>query len=673
MAPHPRSADSSDLTEWPPGLFRFIHLVGAVAWISFGVAQGRLVPDRWDPIGVRAAMAGLYLGLVVMSWSGRYTWTVLRRASHLVYSVTTFHALALVWMNDGNLIYSLGLVVNNVAIASGLERPRVQLAWGSYSVLGAAAVFLLHPAPDADPAFMILGLLCFHAIFTAIYWRMWRALCATADREALFTATFEGAGDALILLTADARISRANPRAEALLGRLAAELVGRAFAEFVADDALAPTRTGGDTVPMVRADGAPFTAEVLRNPLPNDAGTLVRMIDVTRALRDRAQLQAALRQAEAAVTAKGTFIATMSHEIRTPMTGVLGMLTLLEDGPLNREQRQRVGAATRSAQSLRRILDEILDYSKLESGHLDVHPQPTEPRALMQELADLFAPQLSAKGLTMPVRVGDDVPRAAMLDPVRVRQVLMNLLGNALKFTDQGQVELTLARDGLDRLAWAVRDTGDGIEPAALATIFEPFVQADASNSRSHGGTGLGLAISRELAELMGGELTAESTPGQGSRFVLRLPAPEAEPAVAAPAPVSSAGPQDLSRLKVLVAEDNAVNRHVVAGLLRRLGVKATLVEDGAAAVAAVRADPRWDVILMDIQMPNVDGLEATRTIRAEHAHAHRIVALTASVAQAERDSCLVAGMDGVLAKPIELSELSRVLEEASQAQLQSA
>ena len=369
------------------------------------------------------------------------------------------------------------------------------------------------------------------------------------------------------------------------------------------------------------------------------------------------ELRKALVEARAAVSARTSFLSNMSHEIRTPMNGVLGLSRLLlEDAePSNRELAKTVVS---SAESLLRILDDILDLSKLDAGALLVEPKATRPAEIAEQVVGLMGANASEAGLELRFEISDRVPAWVHLDGHRFRQVLSNLVGNAVKFTRKGSVDIELDyREG--QLHCAVIDTGIGISREAIGTLFNPFQQADASTARRFGGTGLGLAICKRLCEIMGGEISASSVPGQGSTFRFRLPAASlVEP------PAST--PEDsvpLPPLTVLVAEDNAVNRLVVGRMLKNLGVTAKFVEDGEQAVASV-AQSTYDLVLMDRHMPLVDGLEATRRIRSlpNRRAATPVVALTASVMADDRTECLDAGMNAFIPKPIEPKVLELTL-----------
>ena len=371
------------------------------------------------------------------------------------------------------------------------------------------------------------------------------------------------------------------------------------------------------------------------------------------------------QKAEEASRAKSRFLANMSHEIRTPLNGILGMAELLDGSQLPGSERRWVHAMRSSAESLRDLLGDILDLSKIEAGHMRVESLPLDPDALLRDVEALFQPVALAKGVRLVLESESPPGRDVLGDPVRIRQILSNLVSNALKFTLQGEVAI---RSRLGNGLWtiSVEDTGTGIPPEATSRIWLAFSQADESTTRRFGGTGLGLSISRQLARLMGGELRlVRSVPGEGSRFAVELPATLVDRAPAQPAPPATEIPA--AALRILVAEDNAVNQKVVLGFLRRLGYQPKLAIDGREALSAGLESP-WDVILMDVHMPVMDGLEASRSLR-EAGYKGPIWALTASTLPEERDRCREAGMDGFLAKPLSLADLRTALQGVGPAQ----
>jgi signal transduction histidine kinase/DNA-binding response OmpR family regulator len=391
-----------------------------------------------------------------------------------------------------------------------------------------------------------------------------------------------------------------------------------------------------------------------------------------RALRDRGRrqqaladsLEAARAEAESASRAKSVFLANMSHEIRTPFHGMLGMMSLLQDTPLSRQQSNYLATAKESAQHLLTILNDVLDVSKLEAGNLQIAPEPTDLKRLVREVDELMRVQARAKDLLMTVSLAPDVPRWVQADPTRLKQILFNLLSNAVKFSSRGTVGLSVTRQPTGAIAFEVADEGIGMDEATLARLFERFVQADSTTSRRHGGTGLGLEISRSLARLMGGDISVVSAPNAGSRFTVTLPLQACErPAGASsdsgPAPLDTGMPQ----LRVLVAEDHPVNQAYMEAVLEQLGHEAVFAADGVQAVQAMRLQD-FDVVLMDLHMPTMDGFAATREIRAMPAPKSRvpIVALTADAFPETQARARDAGVDHFLAKPAHLPQLRETL-----------
>ncbi|MBV7534827.1 response regulator [Duganella sp. sic0402] len=478
---------------------------------------------------------------------------------------------------------------------------------------------------------------------------------------------------------------------EAMLGRTVSEVFGPAADSWLEDlrAALAGRRlhferdfSGAEGVRHFLVDLIPDVA-----PDGKVKGFYLTSMNIT----DRKNNE---QRAEAASRAKSEFVANMSHEIRTPMNAVLGVAYLLENTPLSQAQKEYVGMIRSSGQVLLGILNDVLDFSKIEAGRMELAPQRFILAEVLEALSNVMLLPADARGISLEMSAGDDVPPVLVGDAMRLRQILINLVGNAVKFTERGGVSVMVQLDGevqggVACVRFSVRDTGIGMDLEQQSRLFAAFNQADASTTRRFGGTGLGLAISRRMAELMGGGITVRSIPGDGSEFVVTLPfvvadenalpeqplwrgraaeswmpsaAPAASP-VAADAEAPVIAPGRLAGLRLLLVEDHPLNQVVACGMLEHAGAQVEVVENGQLAVERLReraAD--YDIVLMDVQMPVMDGYEATRRIRRELGLQLPVLAMTAGVMKAEQDQCTAAGMDDFIAKPVDAEQMLEII-----------
>ena len=504
-------------------------------------------------------------------------------------------------------------------------------------------------------------------------------LVTVASEEARLRSVISAMDEGMVVQARDGRITACNAAAERILGQSADQLMGqtsmdpdwRAVREdgspFPGSDhpSMVALATGKPVRRVLMGVGVQPEAErwILINAEPFDhvdgvaRSVVATFTDITDLRATERALRAAKESAESATRAKSEFLATMSHEIRTPMNGVMGLTELLLDSPLSEDQRSMLATIQDSGRALLSILNDILDWSRIEAGRMELELVPVDALRVARDVTTLLEPQARAKGLAITCA---GIAPAVLADAGRLRQILFNLVGNAVKFTHRGRVDVQVEH-AADRCRIRITDTGIGIPADRIERLFQRFSQIDASRTRQYGGSGLGLAISRQLAELMGGDIAAVSVAGEGSTFTLDLPL-TAEPSHASNP--EATGPRSPSRpLRLLLVEDHPVNRRVATSLLRRDGHTVEVANDGREALAHHQAGT-WDAILMDIQMPVMDGLEATAEIRHREQGGRRtpIIALTASSMPDEVARCRAAGMDEILSKPIDVDALRRAL-----------
>jgi len=505
-----------------------------------------------------------------------------------------------------------------------------------------------------------------------------RAEEALLAREREVQALLDANEDVVLLMDRDKRILAMNEALCKCLGKSPDRIIGFRMESLLSPDlarerALQIDKAIKEKKPLRFEDrirGKIFDNSIY--PVLDDQGELsklaVRARDITAQKNYEAELRLAKETAEAALRARSEFLANTSHEIRTPMNAVIGMSELLQDTDLTDEQWDYVQTIKTSGESLLTVINDILDFSKIEEGKLELESKPFELQALIEGCLNLFAAKAQDKGLKLSFNIDPSTPSILVGDPDRLRQILINLLSNAVKFTEKGEISTSVSSrtsNGDCEVYFKVRDTGIGIPSGLQNRLFQSFSQLDASTTRKHGGTGLGLAISRRLAELMGGNIWVESRPGKGSVFHFTIRAETADPALESLLPEKRAAvcrpDQDKSDLRILLAEDNLVNRKVALRMIEHLGYRADVAGNGLEVLEALSNKP-YDLILMDVQMPEMDGLEAARRIKQMFRPGPRIVAMTACVIKGDKERCLEAGMDDYIGKPVRMAELEEVL-----------
>jgi len=656
---------------WPICLAWTAGLVGAEIWSWFATRQQ-------------------YLGVAVTRWRR------LEYLATLVAGIGGWFLLGVLCWTHGGVTGALCAMVIWLSIMGFAQTHAYQSTLG-YLVAGAApaagmlAVVGLVPnaaVPGLAPVWLMLLIGVTFAISGA---RQMMSARKTFDEligelrasEASYRLLADNATDVISLSGPQGERLYVSPSIERNLGFRPGELLQTPnYTNLYAEDADAvrafigsvTTETGEKTMEyrVHRKDGSLIWAETTFSRL-NDGSD--RMLAISRDVTHRKQLEGelvdALTKSEAAAAAKADFLANMTHELRTPLNAIIGFSGVLKTSKsLTDLDARHVGLIQDASATLLSVVSDVLDYSKLEAGGFELDPQPFDPAELARSVAAIVDHQAQAKGLSLSV-LDDGIDRVMVGDAPRLRQVLLNFLSNALKFTHNGAVELAVAQqlhqDG-GRLRMEVHDTGIGIPADQIDAVFMRFTQADASISRQFGGTGLGLAISKQIIEKMGGEIGATSTAGQGSTFWFEVPLPLADEARAAAAPRHT--PEDFDRpMRVLLVDDNAVNRELVAALLSAFNVEIDTAVDGAQAIEAYSRE-RYDIVLMDVQMPVMDGLSATLRIRALETADRRtpIIAMTANVLPEQIERCREAGMDDHLGKPISPARLLETLARWTQA-----
>jgi PAS domain S-box-containing protein len=663
--------------------------------------DGRLFWWQVEILGFAAIPISCFL--LTRTYVGR---PVRRRMAVVLYLVPAA-AVLMLWTNDWHHLYWTRIWVDRSGPVPIMGRAYGEGFWVfaaySYAAMAAGVVqiaaFLIRQHTERRRTLVFLGSVCMPWLANAIYifdlnpipymdltpyflavtgagmvWVMFRyrfqGIVPVAWTSVVWSMT-----DGVVVLDMERRVAELNPAAERFLGASREGLLGRLAADAFQDRPdLTPYHASdgelsGD-LPFP-ADGRPGVCTVHATKVMSGKRSVGRVItfrDVTAERQASEHLEQARLAAEAAALAKSRFLASMSHEIRTPMNGVVGATELLLDSELTPQQTDLAQAAQESARCLLSLLNDILDYSKIDAGKLDLEVAPFNVYGLIDGVVAELRPVAHQSGLDLRLAIAPSVPPVIAGDAARLRQVLLNLAGNAIKFTPEGWVSIEVeplpAESGWTRLSIAIADSGIGIAPERMGTIFQGFSPADSSIARKYGGAGLGLAISRQLTAKMGGTIRVDSEAGRGSTFTVEIAFPVAElrqiPKAGTPPP-NNFNLQAFAGCRVLLTEDNAVNQKIGRRMLQRLGCRVDVAGNGREAISLAQS-AGYDIVFMDLQMPEVDGLEAAREIRRAGTRTP-IVALTASVVNDVRVACQEAGMDAFVTKPIRLEEIASMLQ----------
>ncbi|MFT5247676.1 MAG: PAS domain S-box-containing protein [Gammaproteobacteria bacterium] len=674
--------------------YRLMAIIGMCTSVFYGAVFLIIYPDGneliWDRVFVLAISFVGYL----MTISKKIDFKIIYRYSNILFYTFTAQVAVSAAMNSFQFTYLVALILVMQALSISF-RNNAQAARYLVSVcLACGALLLYYPSTEVSGFFVFMTL-----VVSSLLLMITVRIKAKFQRnfkihEELLTTIVSKTEYALFLTDFEGDIFDINSRCEDLFGFTRDEFIGRNFSVFrhkalsEADDeigvkAMLENKFWTTEIELERKDGSIFIGYVSVGWIKKfeKEYLIYRVKDITIEKDRENELIEALRKAEEAVKMKSQFLATMSHEIRTPMNGVVGMTALLARTKLNGQQTNFVDTIKKSGENLLVIINDILDFSKIESGKIELDSHAFDLKEMLMDILDLLGPIAKSKLLDITLHISSNAPDTVVADSTRLKQVLINLLNNAIKFTPNGnvcvQVDAIVGIDGKLNLQFQVIDTGIGIPLNKVDTLFDSFTQVDSSTTREYGGTGLGLSICKELVELMGGEIRVISNGEKGSTFEFNV-AYE----LASEVTLEATNLQELidaqiislnmESQKILIAEDNVINQKVALMMLEGLGGTADVVANGAEVLAKCKKE-NYDLILMDIQMPEMDGIEATEQLnRSMGDKRPYIIALTANAMQSDKDRCLNAGMNDFLSKPIILNDFKLALLAAFQEKVDS-
>lgn len=665
--------------------YRLMSLLSALATLIYGLLFSYLDEGQeiwWD----RVLVFNFSIFCLLISYTSISKQILFRLMSVMFYVFTT-QVIFITGYNNFGFYYIMGLLLTLQAVSISFKNTVQSVYYLLYFNVGVTiALLAVDNAYYSQGLYALLAIMVSSVLLFLIIRIKTNYQLSVKMQKDLLLSVVEKTEDAIFLTDFEGIIQDANKTAAEMFGYELLSLNKLDISDFrkhkLTPDqdfkgvtTLLKERFWNDEVEMKKKDGSTFSTYLSISWIHRDNEELLvyRVRDITGEKERTKELVKAKDDAEKAVKAKSEFLATMSHEIRTPMNGVIGMADLLYDTPLSQEQQVFVDTIRMSGQNLLVIINDILDFSKIESGMMLMHNAPLKVEKMLKEVFSLMEVSAKSKGLTMYLDFDENIKDVLLGDEVRIKQVLINMLGNAIKFTDSGRIILSavlLSKSNENyRLNFAVTDTGIGIEPDKIEGLFESFTQVDSSTTRKFGGTGLGLAISKRLIEAMGGHIQVYSSPMNGSTFSFEISLEKhnsdnsgshQKETVA----LTLQQLEGIANLKICVAEDNIINQHVIRLLLSNFKINPTIVNNGAELVELVKIK-HFDAILMDLQMPELDGIGATEQIfKLDFADQPipKIVAVSANVMDEDRLKCLNAGMIGFLNKPIELQGLQEIL-----------
>jgi len=661
-----------------------MSLAGVLASILFGISFLIFFPSPneffWDRFLVFVISFGslfyTYKKNVSPSSSGRFL--------NVVYYAHATQCVIAVAMNDFKVSYLLVLFITAQVSAYSFRREIEALIYLIYvNLISVGALYFL---PQISKELKLLYVF-FILISSILQFFVTRVKCKFVANmkmnEHLLKSLVAKTEDSIFITDIVGTIHDLNPKAEEMFGYSTQSFLSKDF-EILRKNNLTQNEISEgleslqkdnfwiSQTTLVKSNGEEFPARIAIALLESgDKRYLIyRVQNITEIKESETLLMEAKEKAELAVVAKSQFLAVMSHEIRTPLNGVIATVSLLQQSEMNREQTELADTIMKSGQSLMMLINDILEFSKMESGKMQLDPRPCSLSEVVFDVVDLLRPHAVMKGLEIELSFDPKIPRGLILDDHRLRQVLLNLMGNAIKFTNQGRITVECESDEVlhnkSKIKFKISDTGIGIPIEKQHLLFQSFSQMDASTSRKYGGTGLGLAISKQLIELMGGEVKIESEEGHGTTFSFAIWCDEVEIGSGNFLKKDSAKDQNIDEgiihdLKILVAEDNLVNKQVLKFMLDKLGLQADFAENGFGVLEFCK-DQKYDLIFMDMQMPEMDGVEATLQLRTKSGHQPIIIGISANAYAEDKSQCEKSGMNDFLPKPFDLHQLKNVV-----------